>query len=71
MKLSCPKCGLVLTTRGLEVEYCPRCIAKRRQPVPMVVETLTRPPREPARGESTPEAIAQRTAQVLRQRGST
>ena len=71
MRLSCPKCGLMLATRGLPVEYCPRCIARRRQPVPMVAETLTRAPREPAPNEPTQEAIAHRTAQLLRRRSST
>lgn len=42
MTLSCPSCGLVLALRGPQVEYCPRCIAKRRQPVPLIAEALKR-----------------------------
>jgi Zn-finger nucleic acid-binding protein len=71
MTLSCPKCGLTLATRGVPIEYCPRCIARRRQPVPMVAETLSRPRAEPAPNATAPEAIAKRTAEILRQRSST
>ncbi len=38
MTLSCPSCGLVLALKGPQVEYCPRCIARRRQPVPLIAE---------------------------------
>jgi len=44
MTLSCPSCGLVLALRGPQAEYCPRCIAKRRQPVPLIAESLNRRP---------------------------
>ena len=47
MTLSCPSCGLVLSLRGPQVEYCPRCIARRRQPVPLVSEALKRGRRAP------------------------
>jgi hypothetical protein len=40
MTLSCPSCGLVLALKGPQVEYCPRCIARRRQPVPLIAEAL-------------------------------
>lgn len=42
MTLSCPRCGLVLALKGPQVEYCPRCIARRRQPVPLIAEALKR-----------------------------
>ena len=42
MELSCPQCGLMLAMPRLQIEYCPRCIARRRQPVPLVAESLTR-----------------------------
>ncbi len=40
MTLSCPSCGLVLAPRGPQIEYCPRCIARRRQPVPLIAKAL-------------------------------
>jgi len=42
MQLSCPKCGLVLAPPGPQMEYCPRCIARRREPVPLIAEALKR-----------------------------
>jgi hypothetical protein len=33
---------LILALKGPQVDYCPRCIAKRRQPVPLIAEALTR-----------------------------
>ncbi len=42
MTLSCPKCGLVLALKGPQVEYCPHCIAMRRQPVPLIAKALNR-----------------------------
>jgi hypothetical protein len=53
MTLSCPRCGLVLALRGPQVEYCPRCIARRRQPVPLIAKALIRGGprgREPRKG---------------------
>jgi anti-sigma B factor antagonist len=36
--LNCPECGLTVALRGLEapIEYCPRCIARRRRAVRML-----------------------------------
>jgi len=42
MELSCPQCGLVLAMTPPQIEYCPRCIARRRQPVPLVARALQR-----------------------------
>jgi len=42
MELSCPQCGLVLAMTRPQIEYCPRCIARRRQPVPLVARALQR-----------------------------
>jgi hypothetical protein len=46
MELSCPQCGLVLAVAPPQIEYCPRCIARRRQPVPLIAEALGRAGRE-------------------------
>jgi hypothetical protein len=72
MNLSCPQCGLVLALRGPQIEYCPRCIARRRQPVPLVAEVLKRVRREtPAAGRRSPAKLADRAGEVLRRRSST
>jgi len=42
MTLSCPHCGLQLAMSGPRHEYCPRCLAKRRQPVPLIASSLFR-----------------------------
>jgi hypothetical protein len=65
MELSCPQCGLTLAMRGPQIEYCPRCIAKRRQPVPLVAEALKRRA-APKRPDPTP--LAERTRRALRAR---
>ncbi len=72
MNLSCPRCGLVLALRGPQIEYCPRCIARRRQPVPLVADALKRARREPpASGAPARRPLAERAAEVLRRRSST
>jgi hypothetical protein len=43
MNLSCPQCGLEVGMRGPRHEYCPRCIADRDQPVPLVASSLFKP----------------------------
>jgi hypothetical protein len=40
MDLSCPHCGLRLPMDGPRHEYCPRCIANRGQPVPLIASSL-------------------------------
>ncbi len=40
MDLSCPRCGLHVTMDGPRHEYCPDCLAKRGQPVPLVASSL-------------------------------
>jgi len=54
MELSCPKCGLQLAQRDLQIEYCPRCMVRRRLPVPLVAEALKSLGRRPAEGVSGP-----------------
>jgi hypothetical protein len=63
MELSCPQCGLTLAMRGPQIEYCPRCIVKRRQPVPLVAEALKR--HVPAK-RTDPTPLAERTRRALR-----
>ncbi|HXB15241.1 MAG TPA: hypothetical protein VNV44_05810 [Solirubrobacteraceae bacterium] len=72
MNVSCPQCGLVLALRGPQIEYCPRCIARRRQPVPLVADALKRTRREPP-APATPalRPLAERAAEVLRRRSAT
>jgi hypothetical protein len=40
MNLSCPQCGLQLPMAGPRHEYCPQCLAERRQPVPLIASSL-------------------------------
>jgi hypothetical protein len=40
MTLSCPQCGLQLAMAGPRHEYCPQCLAERRQPVPLIASSL-------------------------------
>ncbi len=42
MTLSCPHCGLQLAMSGPRHEYCPRCLSKRQQPVPLIASSLFR-----------------------------
>lgn len=37
--LSCTACGLVLRKRACEVEFCPRCLARRRILVRLAANT--------------------------------
>lgn len=37
--LCCPCCRLVLEERTLAVEYCPRCIARRRSAIRLIPDT--------------------------------
>jgi hypothetical protein len=52
MDLSCPHCGLQIALRGARHEYCPRCIADRGQPVPLIASSLFKH----AGGEDTGDA---------------
>jgi hypothetical protein len=40
--LNCPRCGLTVRPRAdwLDVEHCPRCIARRREAVRMFASAL-------------------------------
>jgi Zn-finger nucleic acid-binding protein len=46
--LSCPRCGLTVYQRHLEIalQYCPRCIARVR--IPVLMETSTGVPTDPS-----------------------
>ncbi len=56
MTLSCPHCGLKLAMSGPRHEYCPRCLAKRHQPVPLIASSLFRRASADARGEEADTA---------------
>ena len=58
MSLACPQCGLVLSLRGPLVEYCPRCIARRRGAVAMVSSALPFAPESSRRPRSVKRARA-------------
>jgi hypothetical protein len=51
MNLSCPQCGLEVGMHGPRHEYCPRCIAERDQPVPLVASSLFKDDTREGEGE--------------------
>ena len=62
MTLSCPHCGLQLAMSGPRHEYCPRCLAKRRQPVPLIASSLFRHAAGEGDARVVPEASTERTS---------
>ena len=67
MNLSCPQCGLEVGMHGPRHEYCPRCLADRDQPVPLVASSLFKPDSredEEAARPSDPGSLAAKAANV-------
>ena len=64
--MSCPRCRLVirLPAAFLTLDSCPRCLARARVSVPMVLTSAARPPHPPPEPGSDPPDQPDRPAQT-------